>query len=910
MKRPSFDTIEKKVVTSILVIDKDGLLTSGILSLFPRDAHVVLVGQKRPPFPEGLSVEYVHFGSLMPRIPDIYYSHIFVVYDGEKDLMTIIPQFLEKARNDDSKIFFLVDLFFAESTLVSDLTYGYRNAYVIVTGDFFGEAVREQEHTINRFFDEANSRGIITVLGDGLTQTFPVLFQDAMEEIIRVAFSAHAPKIAYVFPKHAPTQLSLARIFQTINPFLRIDFIDDERIHKTEQMANARKARNVHASGVYMLQGNYPLLKKIKDAQLLSEENVVDAPKPQSVSKIAPKLRQGFVGQRKKKSFSPLPFLAFFFIALFLAPLFLTLLFAGSGLLGLSFAKDSLLRGDLSNASKSARTSQALFGLSQTTGNIIHLQAGFLGLRKQSEELAHLLELGENGSYALANVISSGQIMLSVFNKTSPAPKEDFINASNKLKKAVTVFQKVRAEKDIPGFSDLDGVITLLSATIDSFPTLVGMDTKKTYLLLFQNNAELRPAGGFIGSYGLLTMDRGSVADFQIHDVYDADGQLKGHVEPAYPFRRYMQVVHQYMRDSNYSPDFPTAASASANMFVMETQQSVSGVIGIDTSFVKTLVEAVGPLYIPDYKETVDGSNFYILTQSHAEKDFFPGSTQKKDFLRSLFLALQLKLTDQKHLPYLALAKAVTRGISEKHILFAFPDASLQHLFSVNNLSSSLLDSRDEKTNQYNDFLGISEANIGANKANAYVYRKIDQKVVLDESGRIKNTVTIRFKNESKDWPGGDYKNYLRVMTTKGSVLTDITIDGQKQAIAAATTDYLLYERKDFTPPSGLEVENSTEMDKTLFGFLVIVPKGTFKTISITYASPVRLDMQKSSVSYDLWYYKQPGTDAYPYSFVFSYPDSFKAFRMSKELSSVGDSVVSESVIVTDQRLHVDVSRK
>jgi hypothetical protein len=690
-----------------------------------------------------------------------------------------------------------------------------------------------------------------------------------------------------------------------------VDHFIDEKIHAAECFANTQKMQHVTASGTYVLQNNYPFLKKIKETGMLTEENIAEKPRPKTENTKPTKLRKNLIGQKKKKT-ALFSWIVFFLLILFLLPLAVTFLFAGIGIAGLQLTKQSLFSGDLTAAGKTAHFSQTVFGVAQTTDKVVSLQARVFGMGRYAEKAEQYLLLGTDGSYALSNAIAAAQIMLRITNKQAVDPKTEFITASNKLKKAVTVFQKMRAQKEvhIPLLSELDPVIELVGATIDSYPSLLGMDGKKTYLLLFQNNAELRPAGGFIGSYGLLTLDKGAIADFQIHDVYDADGQLTGHVEPAYPFRRYMGIVHQYMRDSNYDVDFPTAASTSANMLALETGTAVSGVIGIDTSFVKTLVESIQPIYVPDYKETVTAKNFYIVTQSHAEKNFFPGSTQKKDFLRSLYQAIQLKLTDQAHLPYFSLAKAVTKSIAEKHILFAFPDPSLQQLFSANNLSSSLLDTREEKKGVYNDFLGISEANIGANKANAFVFRKVEQQVSLDEVGRIKNTVIIKYKNDSSDWPGGDYKNYLRLIVPKGARLTDITIDGQKQIIFSATTDYLLYERPDFTPPAGLEVETTAQQNKTLFGFLVIVPKGAYKTISVSYVSPTTLAIFQPTATYSLWYFKQPGTDGYEYAFSFSYPQSMKAFNSSQKLRSIGNSEVFSGVITTDQKFFIDVSKR
>jgi len=78
-----------------------------------------------------------------------------------------------------------------------------------------------------------------------------------------------------------------------------------------------------------------------------------------------------------------------------------------------------------------------------------------------------------------------------------------------------------------PAISQLISVSALL-------PQLIGYTHDKEYLVLFQNNGELRPTGGFIGSVGDLRLSQGKVDDFTIQDVYDLDGQLKLHIPPHY----------------------------------------------------------------------------------------------------------------------------------------------------------------------------------------------------------------------------------------------------------------------------------------------------------------------------------------------------------------------------------------
>src|SRR5207244_3861579 len=158
-----------------------------------------------------------------------------------------------------------------------------------------------------------------------------------------------------------------------------------------------------------------------------------------------------------------------------------------------------------------------------------------------------------------------------------------------------------------------------------------------------------------------------------------------------------------------------------------------------------------------------------------AEKDFFPGSTQKKDFLRSLLRAIQDKLAIG-NVSYGKLFTEAAQAAKEKHALFAFADKSSQDLFTVNGLSSSLWDARVKEAGTVNDFLGINEANLGVNKVNYFVDRSVDQRVVVNDIGDVSEQVTVTYTNKSKDaiWPGGGYMNYLRFIVPQNTALIKI----------------------------------------------------------------------------------------------------------------------------------------
>jgi hypothetical protein len=423
---------------------------------------------------------------------------------------------------------------------------------------------------------------------------------------------------------------------------------------------------------------------------------------------------------------------------------------------------------------------------------------------------------------------------------------------------------------------------------------------------------ELRPGGGFIGSYALLTLNKGKIAGFKIYDVYDADGQLKGHVEPPYPIRRYLPSIHWYLRDSNFNVDFSKGAVASAVFLNTEMQQAVDGVIGVDLSFIKNLLTVIGPVNVPDYNQTVRSDNFYQVTQAHSQDNFFPGSTQKKDFLTSFYSALQNKIAGQKNLSYLSLAQALIQSINEKHVLFAFNNASEQAAFAVNGWSSALVQDTSSSNSLVDDFVGIDEANLGGNKVNYSIARSVSQSVTMNSDKNIDEALTVAFKNSASQNLGdkGIYKNYLRFILPLNATISSIQIDNQEQKIIPAITDPTIYEKKGFVPPSGLEMQREDQSGKTTYGFLVTIPPQALKTIKVNYTLAQKINVSQPQLGYQLKIFKQPGIDFMPYDLTLNFPANLKIVNSDSDVKSSGQTAILSTQIVEDREVLINLASK
>lgn len=381
-------------------------------------------------------------------------------------------------------------------------------------------------------------------------------------------------------------------------------------------------------------------------------------------------------------------------------------------------------------------------------------------------------------------------------------------------------------------------------------PSLLGTESEKKYLVLLQNNFELRPTGGFIGSYALVTVKNGGVTNIHIEDVYEADGQLKGRVDPPKPIAIHLAQPNWFLRDSNWEPDFSDAASRAEWFYEKEKEQTIDGVIGIDLYVIQHILTATGPLYVPDYQSTVSADDFFVKIQSDTGSDFFPGSTKKRDLLNALATTLVLHLTEHGDSLPASLGLSLFTSLEEKHLMLALHDNEAQRAIDSLGWGGRILEPTQETTNlspYRSDYLMVVDANLGVNKANYYIERELFTTTSVTDTGIARET-TMYYKNNSpyRDSTfSGTYKNYVRVLIPLDSSLSSVVVD-------------------DTVRPLDTDVTIDETARKKSVGFLVTVPPQKQSKVVLTYTLPIP---SKTRFLYQLMVQKQPGTDSDPFIF-------------------------------------------
>ncbi len=131
-------------------------------------------------------------------------------------------------------------------------------------------------------------------------------------------------------------------------------------------------------------------------------------------------------------------------------------------------------------------------------------------------------------------------------------------------------------------------------------PVLLGQDGPRRYLILAQNEDEMRATGGFLTGAGVITVQDGQIIDLTFRDANQVDNwRDKPYDFPPQPLYDFMGLELFLFRDANYWPDFPTSAQKAMDLFVYgQDSAPLDGAIAIDQEFLRTLVDATGPVPI------------------------------------------------------------------------------------------------------------------------------------------------------------------------------------------------------------------------------------------------------------------------------------------------------------------------
>lgn len=447
-------------------------------------------------------------------------------------------------------------------------------------------------------------------------------------------------------------------------------------------------------------------------------------------------------------------------------------------------------------------------------------------------------------------------------------PHLDQINIKvTNIKNALDQIDSNRYPQEIKGYQLKSNLIKLQKTVTDGqkfvengkpiiskISWLLGKDDTRKYLMIFQNDGELRPSGGFWTAYGTLSVKDGKVTPGVASNIYDLDDRINSRVPSPRLIKSYhINVPYLNLRDNNLSPDFPTDAQIFLDQYkkAMGSKDKFDAVIAIDTQLLVNMVKVLGKLDTrvgtftaePDKRCNGCPSIIYDLQwMSGRPRDYI--DKNRKDFMNPLMSALLSNVMGSEKSKMAPLIETLFKSVNEKHVLFYFPDEEVQKIGNMANITGKIIDVEKEI-----DYLHLNDANFASAKSNIFITQKIKHDITIKD-GVAEHKLSVTYENPAPasncNLEKGDlclnaaqYRDLFRFYLPINSKLIKMT---------GSEIEPVLYE----------------ELNKQVFeGFYgnkyALNAKSSLKT-SIQYTSGAKIGSD-----YILLLQKQPGTKAVPY---------------------------------------------
>lgn len=448
------------------------------------------------------------------------------------------------------------------------------------------------------------------------------------------------------------------------------------------------------------------------------------------------------------------------------------------------------------------------------------------------------------------------------------------IDAANQAINDIPANQLIKPLRDgieplrtnLPKIKELiDNALPLLNI----IPKIAGFEEQNAYLFLLQNNSELRPTGGFIGTYGILKLQDGEIKSFDTDNVYNLDRSTQAVLkEPTpWPIAKYLEQKNWSLRDINWAPDFPTTAAKAIYMYDKENQiildlkksgkpiigekgveildvipyeKNLNGVIAMNSGILGGLLKLTGPIVAGNMVFSEDNYQDQLeLMVGKLYTDLDIPISERKGIIKQLADQILVKLMN---VPTSQLPDVLETGFSalrQKQIIIYSKDADIQKLVLERNWGGQV------KKND-GDYVLVVDSNMAALKTDQYVKRTIKHALFWRNNDLIGRTEITYQNNADFTWKSTRLRTYTRVYVPQGSEL--VTSSGAME--------------NDKTKNPQLQpgqVESSSEFGKTYFGAFISIEPHETGTLMFEYKLPASIKNQLNLGSYNLLVQKQAG---------------------------------------------------
>ncbi|MCH8049158.1 DUF4012 domain-containing protein [Patescibacteria group bacterium] len=460
--------------------------------------------------------------------------------------------------------------------------------------------------------------------------------------------------------------------------------------------------------------------------------------------------------------------------------------------------------------------------------------------------------------------------------------KLEDLDVSSVILEAVEPFQKL--------LPDLVAGIDFLVPFAATVGDLTGVDEDRQWLVLFLNNQEMRPGGGFIGNYGLLLTRDGEIKNLLVDDSYAVDVLVQFddtyQLPPPAPLRDYMGVDKWFFRDANWSPDFPNASRDAIQLLRQEIAHSgqpppeIHGVIGFTPTFASSILELTGPVTVQG--ETYTPENLAELLEFEVEFGFVERGVefeQRKVIVGEL---TQIVIEQLFALPvekWGDLFEIIKDNFRQKQIALYSQNEEVQSAFIDSDWAANI------DPEGADDVLMVVDANMAALKTDPVVERTITYSIAQVDD-HYQATVSIEYNHTGTfTLTTTRYRTFTRVYTPLGSELVD-------------HSGTLFNDKLNNPQLLPGEVTVADDLGMTSFGGFISIEPGDTGTLTFTYRLPESVEKTIRKRLYQLKVFKQVGAANHALTLDLDFGKKVKTATPAEEPTNFGDNVYQLNTIL------------
>lgn len=336
--------------------------------------------------------------------------------------------------------------------------------------------------------------------------------------------------------------------------------------------------------------------------------------------------------------------------------------------------------------------------------------------------------------------------------------------------------------------SNADEYAPDIKKALQVIPSILAVGTPtKRYMVVMQNDKELRPTGGFMTNYATFKISDGLLdSDFTSKDMYSIDLTLDA-IDATYDFpdapasyTNLLKVERWYARDMNYSPDFITSMDQFLIFYNMAGRinpyeiKAVDGIFAIDTYVIQELLEVTGPVTVNGTTYTQDN---VVLELEKIASLALAEQANRKRVLGDLMEGMLVNVFESDSNLW---SKLIEKGIDlavRKHISAYVFDEQAQQLIDEYGLGGRI------KENVDGDYAMLVSTNLGGDKTNWFVNKEVVHNLEK-EGDRWVKTVNIKY---SYTEPSAEYgalvkrfRDWIRLYVPIGTEL--IAVEGSENS--------------------------------------------------------------------------------------------------------------------------------